>query len=173
LKDSTHAYPGTVRLVAAIATALAFALPAAAAPPGAGVLVPGRSLGGLGLGATKAEVEQRWGRAYGVCRNCTFETWYFNYFAFQPRGVSVEWRHGRVVGLFTIYQPLGWRTTKGLELNDPAARITGLYGPLKTFGCEGYSVLTLNRRNSVTAFYVLGDRLWAFGLSRPSVALCR
>ena len=162
-----------MRLVAAIAAALAFVLPAAAAPPGAGVLVPGQSLGGLGLGATKAEVEQRWGRAYGVCRNCTFETWYFNYFAFQPRGVSVEWRQGRVVGLFTIYQPLGWQTTKGLELNDPAARITGLYGPLKTFGCEGYSVLTLNRRNTVTAFYVLGDRLWAFGLSRPSVALCR
>ena len=134
---------------------------------------PGRSLGGIGLGATKGQVERRWGRAYGVCRGCPLETWYFNYYAFQPRGAGVEWRDGRAVGLFTIYQPLGWRTPKGLELNDPSARITGLYGPLRTIGCDGYSVLTLTRRNTVTAFYVLGDRLWAFGLSRPDVALCR
>jgi hypothetical protein len=162
-----------VRLAAAIAAALAFALPAAAAPPGAGVLVPGRSLGGLELGATKAEVEKSWGRAYGVCGSCVRETWYFNYYAFQPRGAGVEWRKGRAVGLFTIYQPLGWRTPQGLELNDPASRITGLYGPLRTIGCDGYSVLTLAGRNVTTAFYVLGDRLWAFGLSRPNVALCR
>ncbi len=162
-----------MRLAAATAAALAFALPAAAAPPGAGVLVPGRSLGGLELGATKAEVEKSWGRAYGVCRSCPRETWYFNYYAFQPRGAAVEWRNGRAVGLFTIYQPLGWRTPKGLALNDPASRITGLYGPLRTIGCDGYSVLTLAGRNVTTAFFVLGDRLWAFGLSRPSVALCR
>ena len=162
-----------MRLAAATAAALAFALPAAAAPPGAGVLVPGRSLGGLELGATKAEVEKNWGRAYGVCRSCPRETWYFNYYAFQPRGAAVEWRNGRAVGLFTIYQPLGWRTPKGLALNDPASRITGLYGPLRTIGCDGYSVLTLAGRNVTTAFFVLSDRLWAFGLSRPSVALCR
>ena len=162
-----------MRLAAATAAALAFALPAAAAPPGAGVLVAGRSLGGIELGATKAEVERSWGRAYGVCRSCVRETWYFNYYAFQPRGAGVEWRNGRAVGLFTIYQPLGWRTPKGLELNDPASRITGMYGPLRTIGCDGYSVLTLAGRNVTTAFYVLGDRLWAFGLYRPNVALCR
>ena len=162
-----------MRLVAAIAAALALAVPAAAAPPGAGVLVPGRSLGGIQLGVTKGQVERSWGRAYGSCRGCPLETWYFNYYAFQPRGAGVEWRNGRAVGLFTIYQPLGWRTPKGLELNDPSSRITGLYGPLRTIGCDGYSVLTLTRRNTVTAFYVLGDRLWAFGLSRPDVALCR
>ncbi len=162
-----------MRLAAAIALALALALPAAAAPPGAGVLVPGRSLGGLELGATKAEVERRWGRAYGVCRNCVRETWYFNYFAFQPRGAGVEWRDGRAVALFTIFQPLGWRTPKGLKLNDPTARITGMYGPLSALGCGSYSVLTLNAPSTTTAFYVLGDRLWAFGLSRPGIALCR
>jgi hypothetical protein len=173
LKDFIGAYPPTVRLVAAIAAALVLVQPAAAAPPGVGVLIPGRSLGGLELGATKAEVERSWGRAYGVCRGCARETWYFNYYAFQPRGAGVEWRNGRAVALFTIYQPLGWRTPKGLELNDPASRVTGIYGPLKTIGCRGYSVLTLNGRSTTTAFYVLGDRLWAFGLSRPGVPLCR
>lgn len=162
-----------MRFAAAVAAVLALAAPAAAAPPGAGVLVPGRSLGGIELGATKAEVERRWGRAYGVCRGCAGETWYFNYYAFQPRGAGVEWRNGRAVALFTIYQPLGWRTPKGLELNDPASRITGIYGPLKRTECGSYSALALTGRNATTAFYVLGDRLWAFGLSRPGTPLCR
>ena len=162
-----------MRFAAAVTAVLALAAPAAAAPPGAGVLVPGRSLGGIELGATKAEVERRWGRAYGVCRGCAGETWYFNYYAFQPRGAGVEWRNGRAVALFTIYQPLGWRTPKGLELNDPASRITGIYGPLKRTECGSYSALALTGRNATTTFYVLGDRLWAFGLSRPGTPLCR
>jgi hypothetical protein len=162
-----------VRLVAAAVAALALAVPAAAAPPGAGVLVPGRSLGGMELGTTKAEVERRWGRAYGVCRGCARETWYFNYYAFQARGVGVEWRGGRVAAVFTIHQPLGWRTPKGLELGDPVQQVTALYGPLERVGCSGYAAYVLDGRNVRTAFYVLGDRLWAFGLSRPDVALCR
>ncbi len=162
-----------MRFAVSIAAALALAAPAAAAPPGAGVLVPGRSLGGIELGDTKAEVERRWGRAYGVCGGCARETWYFNYYAFQPRGAGVEWRNGRVLAVFTIYQPLGWRTTNGLELNDPVSRITGSYGPLRRTECGRYSALTLTGRDATTAFYVLGDRLWAFGLSRPGTPLCR
>ncbi|MEO5576339.1 MAG: hypothetical protein ABIR67_10090 [Gaiellaceae bacterium] len=162
-----------MRLVAAIAVAFGLAVPAAAAPPGAGVLIPGRSLGDVELGATKAEVERLWGRAYGVCRGCPRETWYFNYYAFQPRGAGVEWRDGRAVAVFTIYQPLSWRTPKGLKLGDAASQITGSYGPMKRQDCAGYSVYLLAGRNATTAFYVLGERLWAFGLSRPSVPLCR
>lgn len=161
-----------VRLALALA-ALALAAPAAAAPPSTGVLVPGRSLGGLELGATKAEVERRWGRAYGVCRGCARETWYFNYYAFQPRGTGVEFRDGRVAALFTLYQPHGWRTTKGLRLGDSVARVTAVYGALVRRECGHYAVLELPGRTATTAFYVLDDRLWAFGLSRPGLALCR
>ena len=160
-------------IAAAFALALPLAAPVAAAPPGAGVLVPGRSLGGIELGATKAEVERRWGRAYGVCRNCTEETWYFNFFAFQPRGAGVELREGRVAAVFTLYQPLGWRTTRGLTLGDSVARVTAVYGALVRRECGGYSVLVLPGRGATTGFYVLDDRLWAFGLSRPDVPLCR
>ena len=161
-----------MRIAAAIAF-LAFAVPAAAAPPGAGVLVPGRSLGGVALGEAKASVERKWGRAYGVCRGCARETWYFNYYAFQPRGAGVEWRNGRVAALFTLYQPLGWRTTKGLELDDHVSELRSTYGPLPRTECPGYTVYELRQRNAVTTFYVLRDRLWAFGLTRPSVPLCR
>ncbi|MHB1243058.1 MAG: hypothetical protein ACYC1P_06625 [Gaiellaceae bacterium] len=161
-----------MRLALALA-ALALAAPAAAAPPAAGVLVPGRSLAGIELGATKAEVERRWGRAYGVCRGCARETWYFNYDAFQPRGTGVEFRNGRAAALFTLYQPPGWRTTRGLALGDSVARVTSVYGALVRRECRGYAVLVLPGRGATTVFYVLDDKLWAFGLSRPGVPLCR
>ena len=148
-------------------------LPAAAAPPGAGVLVPGRSLGGLELGATKAAVERAWGRAYGVCRSCVRETWYFNYYAFEPRGAGVELEQGRVAAVFTIYSPGGWRTTRGLALGDPASRVRSFYGRLQRVRCRGYEALVLRRRATVTAFYVLDDRLWGFALSRRGLPLCR
>ena len=162
-----------MRFAAAVAAALALAAPAAAAPPPAGVLVPGRSLGGIELGATKAQVEKRWGRAYGRCRNCTAETWYFNYFAFQPRGAGVELRDGRVVGVFTLYQPPGWRTTRGLELGEPEARVVALYPKLVRIGCEGYAVLRLAGIGVTTALYIVDGRLWAFGLFRPDLPVCR
>jgi len=162
-----------VRVAAAIAATLALAAPAGAAPPGAGVLVPGRSLGGIKLGTTKAEVEHSWGRAYGVCRGCSAETWYFNYFAFQPRGAGVELRKGRVAAVFTLYQPAGWRTTRGVALGDSATRVTSVYGALVRRECGGYAALVLPGRGVTTAFYVLDDRLWGFGLSRPGLPLCR
>jgi hypothetical protein len=162
-----------VRFAAAVAAALSLGAPAAAAPPTAGVLVPGRSLGGIELGATRAEVERRWGRAYGVCRGCPQATWYFNYFAFQPQGAGVELRGGRVAAVFTLYQPTGWRTSRGLSLGAPAARVTAMYGGLLRRECVGYAVLALPGRGVTTAFYVLDDRLWAFGLARAGLPLCR
>jgi hypothetical protein len=162
-----------MQFAAAIAVALALATPAASAPPGAGVLIPGRSLGGIELGTTKAEVERSWGRAYGVCKGCRHETWYFNYYAFQPRGAGVELRGGKVAAIFTLYQPAGWRTNRGLRLGDFEERATSLHGSLIRRQCGGYSVLLLPGRNATTAFYVLDDRLWAFGLYRPGMPLCR
>jgi hypothetical protein len=167
-----------VRLAAAIAVALCalasgFAASALAAPPTAGVLVPGRSLGGIELGATAAEVERRWGRAYGVCRGCAVTTWYFNYFAFRPQGAGVELRRGRVAAVFTLYQPTGWRTTRGLVLGDSVTRVTSVYGALVRRECGGYAVLVLPGRGATTGFYVLADRLWAFGLFRAGLPLCR
>lgn len=160
-------------IAAALASTLGLAGAIAAAPPGAGVLVPGRSLGGIELGVTKVEVERRWGRAYGVCRGCAAETWYFNYVAFEPRGAGVELRKGRVAAVFTLYQPSGWRTTRGLALGDSVARVTSVYGALVRLECGGYAVLVLPGRGATTAFYVLDDRVWAFGLSRPDVPVCR
>ena len=163
-----------MRLALVIAAALALAAaPAAAAPPTPGVLLPGTSLGGLSLGATKAEVESAWGRAYGRCRGCARETWYFNYYAFQPRGAAVEFRRDRVAAIFTLYQPPGWRTRLGVELGDRAERVRAIYGTLTRLECGAYSALLLPRRGTLTAFYVLEGRLWAFGLLASGAPVCR
>jgi hypothetical protein len=164
-----------MRIAAAIAAALTLGLaaPAASAPPGAGVLVPGRSLGGIELGLTKAALERSWGRAYGVCKGCSQETWYFNYYAFQPSGAGVELRNGKVAAIFTLYQPAGWHTSRGLRLGDSEARITSIYGALVQRQCGGYSVRVLPGNAATTAFYVLDGRVWAFALSRSGLPLCR
>ena len=163
-----------VRLLVAGISILVLAVgPAAAAPPTAGEVVPGASLGGIRLGATKAQVERAWGRAYGICTNCPRETWYFNYFAFEPEGVGVELRGGRAAALFTLHSPAGWRTKQGLELGAGVAEVRGTYGALTRFDCDGYYALVIERARSRTAFYILRERLWAFGLSRPSVGVCR
>ena len=161
------------RGAALLAAAAALAAPAAAAPPGGGVLVPGRSLGGVPLGATKAQVEKAWGRAYGRCRGCNAETWYFNYYAFQPQGAGVSFRDGRAVALFTLWQPAGWRTTKELVLGENVARVTSVYGPLTRRECGSYYLLELPRGATVTGFVVVDEQLFGFIVRRKSEPACR
>jgi hypothetical protein len=154
--------------------AAALVVPAAqAAPPKAGLLVPGKSLGGLKLGATQAQVRAAWGTGFGRCRGCSHPTWYFNYAPFSPKGAGVEFRRGRAAAIFTLWSPPGWRTPKGLRMGDEEARITALYGALTRSECGTYSALLLQQPAGVTAFYVAGGRLWGFGLLRPQVPECR
>ncbi|MEX0673811.1 MAG: hypothetical protein WD067_03495 [Gaiellaceae bacterium] len=149
------------------------ALTLAGALPEAGTLVPGESLGGLRLGATPARVSAAWGPTHGVCRSCRQTTWYFTYRPFEPQSVGVELRRGRVSALFTLWQPAGWRTPGGLRLGDDVSRVTALYGPLPRVRCAGYDALTLRRGRTLTAFYVLRDELWGFGLARAGARPCR
>jgi hypothetical protein len=155
-----------VQAVALLALALA-------ALPQQGVLVPGESLGGLRLGATRAQVAAVWGEEHGVCRSCRQTTWYFTYRRFEPQGAGVELRRGRVTALFTLWQPPGWRTRQGLRLGDEASRVQALYGPLTRTRCSGYEALTLRRGRTLTAFYVLRDEVWGFGLLRAGGRVCR
>lgn len=141
--------------------------------PQNGVLAPGRSLGGARLGDTRAAVVARWGDKYGVCRGCAATTLYWNYRRFDPQGAGATFRRGRVVALVTLWAPPGWRTTKGLLVNDNEARVTELYGALPREGCEGYDALTLRSRGAVTAIYVRLGVVWGFGLMRRAEPVCR
>ena len=160
--------------MAACAAALLVTANATAAPPRAGVVVPGKRLGDLRLGSTLAQVSATWGSRHGVCRDCREQTWYFNLRKFEPQGAGVAFRRGRVVALFTVWSPQGWHTDRGLRIDDPAARIAGLYGSsLLRVDCGTYSVLLLRRGRTTTSFYVVDERVWGFGLSRPGEPACR
>jgi hypothetical protein len=152
--------------------ALALAALVAAAPT-QGVLVPSRSFDGLRLGASTAAIEARWGERHGICRDCRRPTWYFNSRPYRPQGVGVELRNGRAVAFFTLWRPQGWRTNRNLRLGDPVARVTEIYGPLPRLECGTYYALTLEAARTRTAFYVVDDKLWGFGLMRPVVPACR
>jgi len=149
------------------------ALATATAPPRHGVLVPGVSLGGIRLGATAADVRREWGRAHGACVGCPIRTWYFTYRRFTQPGAGVEFRGGRVVAIFTLWSPPGWRTSSGLVLGASETEVSATAGAVERLQCGTYAALVHRGANAVTAYYLVDGRLWGFGLGRPDAAVCR
>ena len=160
-------WPLLVVLVALAVGTVASAVRAAV--PKHGVLVPGRSLGGLRLGASPAEVRSRFGTVYGVCHGCPTKTWYYTYEPLMPQGVAVAFGRGRVEAVYTLWQPSGWRTSGGLTLGAPERSLP----PLRQVACHDYRALVAHAPGALTAYYVVGRKLWGFGLFRPGVSVCR
>lgn len=163
--------PDVVHALAAALAVAALAGPVRA--PQAGLLDTGRSLGGLRLGATPAQVREAWGGSFGRCRGCAEPTWYFNYVDFRPQGVAVSFAGGRVDALFTIWQPVGWHTTERLTLGDAGAQVTQTYGTLPTVDCGGYTAYLLDRAGARTVIYVAGTTVYGFALTRAGAPACR
>ena len=136
------------------------------------MLVPGKSLGGLRLGMTEAQVRVAWGGRYGRCSNCVEPTWYFNYRKFEPDGAGVSFRRGRVDAIFTLWSPAGWHTDRKLRIGDAAPLATQLYGPLLTVHCGSYDALLLPKGRTQTELYVFDRKIWGFGLSSAGVPAC-
>jgi hypothetical protein len=162
-----------MRLLALVAAAALAAAPAALALPRAGVLVPGRSLAGVRLGETAAQVRTSLGPRYGVCRGCGAATWYFTYRPFSRAGLAVELAHGRVTAVYTLWKPAGWRGPRGLRLGAVEAQVTTLDGPLIPIVCTSYDALTRDSASARTVYYVVDGKLWGFGLLRPHANPCR
>jgi hypothetical protein len=152
---------------------LAAVLSLVLALPQAGVFVPGKSLAGVRLGATEAQVRAAWGPHVGLCRGCQRRTLYFTYGKFNQVGTGAEFQRGRAVALYTLWVPTGWRTDRGVRLGDTQLVVNGTYGTLPRFECGHYSVLVQRRGKVVSAFYFKGDLLWAFALQRSSERACR
>jgi hypothetical protein len=158
--------------LAALVLSALLALPAAGAPPKRGDFVPGKSLGGIRLGMTKQQVLAAWGERHGVCTSCPRETWYYNYAAFAPEGTGVAFARGRVVHVFTVWRPAGWRTPEGLVLGAPASDVSRLYGSLDRRQCTFYYALLKPTRGAQSVFYVFRDKVWGFGLIPPNASPC-
>src|SRR6185312_2425792 len=127
-----------MRIVTACAAALVLSGSAAAALPPHGMLVPGRSLGGVRLGEPAAQVRTTLGASFGVCVGCARATWYFTYRKFERRGLAVEFTRGRVSAVYTLWQPAGWTGLHGLKLGAVEAQITELAGATIPIVCSGY-----------------------------------
>ena len=162
-----------MRTVLLCALLLVAAAPASAALPKAGMLVPGRSLGGIHLGETATQVRAALGSSYGVCRGCSTTTWYFTYRPFDRHGLAVELARGRVSGVYTVWKPSGWSTTSGLGLGAAEAALQTLAGPLVPIVCSDYDARIRDDVGARTVYYVLRGRLWGFGLLRAHEDPCR
>ena len=155
--------PNPMRTALAAATVLA-------ALPHNGVLVPGRSLGGVRLGEPAAQVAAI--GPHGVCSGCAAATWYFTYRKFTRAGLAVELTNAKVSAVYTIWQPQGWHTPGGLQLDAAEAEVTQL-AQVTPVECPGYSALVHDARGVRTAYYIVNDKLWGFGLMPAGANPCR
>ena len=140
-----------------------------AALPAAGVLVPGRSLGGVRLGEPAAEVRRTLGADYGLCRGCATTTWYFTYKRFDDKGLAVEFTGRRVSAVYTLWQPPGWRTRGGLRLGVSEGQVTKTVGAVVPVTCNGYTQLVAG----TSVYTIVNGSLWGFGLMRNKASPCR
>jgi hypothetical protein len=156
-----------------IALALAATVAATGSLPHNGVLVPGRSLGGVRLGDTAAEVRTQLGAFYGRCDGCTQPTWYFTYRRFTHPGLAVELQGGRVSAVYTMWQPHGWRTPAGVQLGAVEGQVTKLASPVTPLQCPAYTALVHDAHGVRTVYYILDGKLWGFGLMHTRTSPCR
>ena len=90
----------------------------------------------------------------------------------QPEGAAVTFRNGAAESFYTLRAPQGWRTNRGLEIGDPEATVTAIYGTLPRAECGTYSALVLRRGRTETQFYVYDGKVWGFGLSSAGAPRC-
>jgi hypothetical protein len=156
-----------------VAAALALVAPAAAGLPRNGALAPGHSLGGVSLGQSQRAVRTTLGNFHGVCSDCSRPTWYVTYRRYDRHGLAVEFAHGRVSAVYTLWRPRGWHTTNGLLLGATSVAVHRRVGFLRTVACPGYDALVADRGRARTVYYLYQDALWGFGLFRRGANPCR
>jgi len=161
------------KLIATAVAALVLAAPAAAGLPKAGALIPGKSLGGVRVGESQRAVRAALGRVYGTCRGCPRPTWYFTYRPFGTNGLAVEFEHGLVSGVYTLWRPQGWHAPRGLRFGATPLAVHQLVGTLRTVVCGGYLALVRDTAHARTAYFLYAGRLWGFGLFRRGADPCR
>ena len=79
----------------------------------------------------------------------------------------------RVKALYTLWQPLGWRSGGGLRLGTPRDEIPDVYLELSRVECAGYDAYVHERGETKTVLYMHEDTLWAFGLIALAHPVCR
>ena len=145
----------------------------AGALPRAGVLVTGMSLAGISLGDSTAKVRALWGSHFTRC--CAPGTWFYVYPPpSDPVGAAVEFRHGRVVAVYTLGSPAGWHTETGIRVGQILDNPPAVKGePSVYLACAGYGAKSIRSSNgAVTSILTQGASVYGFALTAPSVSPC-
>jgi hypothetical protein len=174
-----------VRAALALIVALAIVPAALAAPAGQqrttgalptrGVLVVGKSLAGISLGATQTTVKTRWGSRYTNCTKspCSDPTWLYFYPSGEPVGAGVRFRNSKAIAVFTLGATPGWKSTEGIKIADPSSKIYDFYGNPKYTKCIGYEALSLTKNGVVTSFYLTSGVVYGFAITVPGISVCQ
>jgi hypothetical protein len=142
--------------------------------PTRGVLAPGESLAGVRIGDTVAKVKRLWGSNYKVCPSCKAPTWFYFYSRGEPLGAAVRFsKQGRVVAVFTLGAPTGWRTAEGLLVGEQIDKVVRLYGSLGWHVCIGYGAMSMRKGNVVTSIYTTGQAVYGFAITAPAEPICQ
>lgn len=143
-------------------------------PPGIfpvnGVLVPGKSLGGIRLGDSGGRVLARWGRDFTMLPNKPM-TWLYMSPTGDPYGAGVSFRDGKVIAIFTLGGIRGWHRSDGLRVGQIFSKFNDPNGT--TVACDGYGAISSPGRNAVTSILTQGQSVYGFALTRPSEPVCR
>jgi hypothetical protein len=143
--------------------------------PTRGVLIVGKSLAGLTLGATQATVKKRWGSRYVNCTKapCDDPTWLYFYPSGEPVGAGVRFRNNKAVAIFTLGATPGWKSTEGIKVADPISNLYDLYGTPKYTKFIGYEAYSLTRNGVTTSFYSTSGVIYGFAITAPGVTVCQ
>ena len=140
--------------------------------PAKGKVVPGKTIGGVGLTDTTTTVQMKWGRNYRVCSYCKKVTWFYMYPAGEPLGAAVKFEKGKVVSVFTLGSPAGWGV-KGVMMGDPVSNVYNLFGNTGSASCIGYDALTVRIGSGTMSFYTTGGTIYGFALTGPTEPVCQ
>jgi hypothetical protein len=141
--------------------------------PQRGVVIPGRSFAGVHIGDTMDQVRSLWGTQYETCKYCVDPTWLYEYRGSEPLGAAVRFEQGRVVAVFSLGSPSGWRTNRGLYIGDPIGNVYGHYTTTGTTRCIGFDAITVRTGRTVTAFYSAAGVIYGFAIVVPSMTVCQ
>ncbi len=141
--------------------------------PSRGVVVPGVSFAGIKLGDTEQRVRAVWGNSFTSCGYCKDTTWLYEYRGGEPLGAAARFRNNRLVAVFSLGSPAGWKTDKGLFMGDPIANVYQYYPSTGTTRCIGFDAITAKTGKSVTAFYSAAGVVYGFAMVVPGMTVCQ
>jgi hypothetical protein len=184
-----------VRLLVTFALALAVVTGASAGPvaqerqtaiPKRGLFVVGKSLAGVALGHTPAQVRRVWGGDFTLCPKdyCKDDQTWFYYLRADPSrlvldpvaspvGAAVRFKNGRAYAIFTLGATLGWKSSEGIAIADPGSKVYEFYGNTSSKNCIGYQAQSIRTGSVVSSFYITTGVVYGFALTAPGVPVCQ